>query len=439
MILASRSYREAKTLDPETALRGVFAEATSHIAGNGALSASSRYSWYRAVWYRDNSMGVIALTEYSRFFRDRDPAEAANARKNAAKLLKFLWTTTGKYRSNMQRALEMDPNSDQFRFLKNHVPARVDKRHGGYFETVRNGSYYTDAIEHEADSWLRQHDSMPLLVTATARFVEAFGASSLGLDVLAEISRTLPVAISYMVKTYNTPSANAWELEQGRLHAYTVAANSIGLRHAKTLATSLGVKYDGTLGDLDLKADEIDIFLERTFIRNGIIFRAVDLSGNGKPYSDPVPEPDAAMMLIFNLGKPRITDRVNVESNTIAFMKSNLNGNHPMLRRWPTDVYFDGGPWYLLGLAQAAYEVRRGALGQATERISYADRRMSRSGEFVLPEQENMHVANRNEDPDKYLKANDGLPIQALRWSQWEYIRARIALEDALSSLERPS
>ena len=63
MMLASRTSRRHKMLDPETALRGVFAEATSHIAGNGALSASSRYDWYRAVWYRDNSMGVIALTE----------------------------------------------------------------------------------------------------------------------------------------------------------------------------------------------------------------------------------------------------------------------------------------------------------------------------------------------------------------------------------------
>ena len=84
------------------------------------------------------------------------------------------------------------------------------------------------------------------------------------------------------------------------------------------------------------------------------------------------------------------------------------------------------------------FEIRRGRVDSATERIAYADGRMIKAGEFVLPEQDNIHVANRGEDPDMFLKAF-GAPIQALRWSQWEYLRARIALERTIEPDVKPA
>ncbi len=403
-----------------------------HIGENGHTKASLTYEWYGATWFRDASMVVLGLADTAEIFRNVDKSISDEAQRAASSVLDFLWSSIANHKENMCRSLSLDPKSEEFKKLRNHLPARLGPD-GRYFQAaLKHGELYNDNIEDGRDSWLRQYDSVPLAVIATEKFVGAFGADALNDETKAKIKSVIDDSISYMVKTYRTPCANAWELDWGEVHAYNLAATSRGIRSALYLAQRLGIKL--ATANIEQKADEIDLFLEKTLVRNGVLYKSTKSLRGEDVAPQPNCEVDASEIFIFSIFKPNLSD--GIEEKTLKAMEKQLFDGNVLPLRYLGDEYFTGGRWLLLGLAFAKYYSEHGRTGDAERIIKYVEDKYMQKG-HMLPEQEIVNPASTNNDPDHYLERNGGSPISDLGWSESEYLRASAAYYKAVNSNAR--
>ncbi len=401
-----------------------------HVDGSGFMKASTTYEWYSPAWFRDSAMVAISLVDAAKYLSDHGhPSEADEAKSLAKSIITFMWSAIGSSSDNMRRGIASSLDDNEFKKLKNHVPARVGGD-GSYFSGVVKGSAHSDATERDKDSWLRQYDSVPLVLIATERFVDEFGAASLG-DARGQASGLLTLSLEYMLKFYKTECSNAWETENDKLHAYSVSSISRGVRAAKALAAKLGVGIPAALYrayDSELNHEGIDRFLDRLFVRDCVLYRAKRVfSQNGGFESDPIMELDAAEIFVFTMFKPHLQDYDQVERRTIEAMEAELFAGNVLPVRYLGDTYFDGGRWLLLGLEFASYHAGRGELPEAWRVIDYIRHKYLDGGGGSLPEQEIVNPESPGRDPERYLDKNGGAPISDLAWSEAFYIRAVIA------------
>ncbi len=401
-------------------ISGELSQLVKHVDDSGFTRASLTYAWYHAHWFRDAAMAVHALTDTADFFNGSNNRKAKLAQDAAGRIINFTWDTIAKYKDGINNALSLDPESEEFKLLKNHLPARVSK-YGNYFACIRDGRPYTDQIEDDKDSWLRQYDSIPLSIIATEKFINSFGISALSQKTKSNIKGMLRASIKYMLKTYNAPGANAWELDWDEVHAYTAASISKGLRSAADIADRLGV-YIGDLGDLQEKADGIDRFIEKSFVREGVLYKSAKATGNGTT-AEPNLSVDSSEIFIFSMFRPKLSKEV--EENTVRAMEKELFDGNVLPIRYQKDPYFFGGRWLLLGLEFARYYSRNGRQEDAKRILDYVNEKYIKQ-DFSLPEQELVNPANLD-DPDHYFERNGSSMIRELGWSEAEYLRAAIA------------
>ena len=409
-------------------MAGTLSHLVKHIGENGHTKASLTYEWYSATWFRDASMVVLGLADTAEIFRNVDKSRSREAQSAASSVLGFMWSSIARHKENIGRSLALDQKSEEFKQLRNHLPARLGPE-GKYFEaTLKHGESYNDNIEDGRDSWLRQYDSVPLAIIATERFVDAFGTGALNTQTKAKIKSMLNDSMSYMIKTYRTPCANAWELDWDEVHSYDLAATSRGIRSAFSLAQKLGIKLD--VANPEQKADEIDLFLEKTFARDGVLYKSVKSMGGEEVAPEPNREVDASEIFIFSIFKPNLSD--GIEEKTLKEMEKQLFGVNALPLRYLGDEYFTGGRWLLLGLAFAKYYSEHDRAGDAERIIKYVEDKYMQKG-YMLPEQEIVNPASPNGDPDHYLEMNGGSPISDLGWSESEYLRASVAYYRAVN------
>ncbi len=427
----------------------------SHVESDGYMVASNTHAPYGACWFRDTSFCAMALARIASHLSSDDETRQ-KAMRSALTMLRFMWGAAGGYAGALEAGGEADLRDDVFKTLRNHLPARVGNG-GGYFKTtLEDGSRIDDSAQHMEDSWLRQYDSVPLLLLATAEVAELAGTlHGTGAD-----SRMLNLMARYMAHTYITPCANAWESETDKLHAYSVAAVAAGLRHGARIASWLGA--DSCRGEMLRAAAGADAFLERFFVREGILYRCkpvFDSCGNGFA-DEPVREPDAALIFVFSRFKPRITSYDAVRRATLAYLDGALFGGEALPIRFLHDTYFDGYRWPMLGLEFARHYAETGDIARAGAIIRYVERRymsaqardevereiaeyMRRhypwarfrpngdAGAAMLPEGELINTAHPGRDAEQFL-ARHGGPIRNLAWSWAAYAEACIALYEAM-------
>lgn len=411
------------------AMAGTLSQLVKHIGDNGHTKASLTYPWYGACWFRDSSMLVLGLVDASEVFQDLDKNRSLEAQNAASSILNFMWSSIDKHKENIRRSLTLDTKSEEFKLLRNHLPARLNA-HGGYFGPILHlDNLYGDKMEDAKDSWLRQYDSVSLAIIATERFVDAFGPDALNAQTKRRIKSMLNDSISYMLKTYRTPCANVWELDWDEVHSYNLAATSRGIRSASSLAEKLGIAVK--TADLEQKAGEIDRFLERVFVRGGILYKSAKSLGAEDVASEPNFNVDASEIFIFSVFKPNLS--LGIEERTIKVIEEQLFDGNVLPLRYLGDEYFTGGRWLLLGLAFAKYYSEHGRVNDAQLIIDYIKNKYMLNG-HMLPEQEIVNPACPNKDPDHYLERNGGAPVSDLGWSESEYIRASIAYLKAMNS-----
>ncbi len=425
-------------------LEGVLCHIDKKIDEEGFMKASPTYTWYSAAWFRDSSMTSISMTDTARFVSKYMPDRIdlyETARGSSTRLIKFMWSVVGAKMQNLEMGLATDIRDENFKKLRNHIPARYGKDRG-YFSVEE--LHHTDDTEDSKDSWLRQYDSLPLLLLATERHLKEFGKA--GIEQQLEFLKTNATKfIRYMIKTYKSPCSNAWEIENTKLHSYDVAAIAAGINSAINIAKATDAELDETAIREEIEKSYPggpQAFMKQLFIRDGVLYRAkeekaVDVNGKIIFASEPLKEVESGQIFIFSLFGHDTGE--TIENNTIRKLEEDMfrldkEEQYRLIpKRFKNDTYFGGAPWPLLGAEFAYYYAKRGELEKSGKIIKYIEDNLLSKNDFSIPEQESIDAALLNPDPDNLLKNNGGKPIQDLIWSGAEYLRALTAHAEALA------
>ncbi len=444
----------------------------SQINEKGYMKASPNYKWYVPMWFRDSSFTSISLTHNAKFFELKNDKETADKMKDAsARLLNFMWKAMNNFSENMDRAIEMPLENPSFNIILNHVPARINENYsiGDHRENKEIGSdnplYYSDL---NRSMWLKQFDSVPLLLIATNDYIKNFGADKNLEDSLHKISKLLPKMIEYMNKIYIAPCSNAWEMDTHQIHVYDVAAIYAGMGSAleivkyfkndlkedaieslselKRILNSNSIlecfdeenknKIESSLKKINFfnnneinsvnekkvleYMSNVDKFLKDHFIRNNTLYKAKDVfreDGNFK--NGPIQEVDSEELFVFTrFNPPCITEEI--QKNTMKRIEDELFNNNSLPIRFKGDTYFYGGRWPLLGLEAANWYINNNSPEKAKQIIDYITKKYLMHGEKI-PEQEIVNPASQN-DPDEFYVKNNKKVIEDLIWSESAYV-----------------
>ncbi len=461
-IKKNAAQKEAMSSDieyiKETGLR-VGEYITAQISETGYMKASHNYSFYIPMWFRDSCFTSMILTEASDFYQN-------NAfQHKSASLLNFMWKSSEKFLNNIKRGIEIPLEKPNFFDIINHFPARIGE--DGWYRGHRgmeSDNPFLTSMEHS--NWLRQYDSVPLLIGATAEYIKKFGVKDIE-GSLQYIKDTLPGMIEYMIKIYKTPCSNLWEMDTDKIHSYDVAAIYYGMNSAmeivkyikKDLKNELIEDYDEIkkikskdynslksddkdkikifsekdalcndeainsidLQDIKKKLEEINKFLNDYFIRDGIVYKSKNVFKPDRSgfESEPIKEVDSGQIFIFTKFKPPCVTQ-EVQENTMNKIEKDLFSGNVLPIRFKGDSYFLGGRWPLLGLEAANWYLENGKKENAEKIIDYiTDKYLANSN--AIPEQEIINPASTY-DPADYLSKNNNRPISDLAWSESAYL-----------------
>jgi len=386
--------------------------------GSGYISASSDYKNYDPHWFRDSSWIVVALLKYANFAKNK--VQNADAAKEAAtRIIDFNLKAIDNFSENIRSIKNISFSDPDFFNLSHHLPMRVG----------RSGNFYSEgSIDDSKEigvnrSWVIQYDTIPLVLYSLNEKSKLFGLNGFEIDFLRKHTRDIA---GYMAKVYTTECASAWEIDQGRLHAYDVAAIYAGFESLKELST----KYNIGISPEEIKEIEEKgngqfsggplAFLEKFFVRDNILY------SEKKPFADePLKQVDASEIFIFlNFGiSGSLLGSEEIENSTISKMEKELFDGNILPIRFKGDNYFMGGRWLLLGLAFAEYYLKKELYEKGVAILDYVIDKYNGS----YPEQEIVNPAS-NTDLYGLYKQNGNKPIQNLAWSYAAVITASLEL-----------
>ena len=195
------------------------------------------------MWFRDSSFISISLTHSARHLDETDQKNINIIKNASARLLNSLWKAIDGFSENIDRGIELPLENGAFHNnILNHVPARFNQnykvgwhRHRSDEEMISDNPVLEEKYDLNTSIWLKQYDSVPLLIIATNEYIKNFGIDKNIEKSLHKISKLLPKMIEYMNKVYIAPCSNAWEMDTPQIHAYDVAAIYSGMENALEL------------------------------------------------------------------------------------------------------------------------------------------------------------------------------------------------------------
>lgn len=434
-------------------------KAISHIYDNvepdGFMVAAPDFTWYKLMWFRDSSFVSSSLSyAYKHMAFEKDDNEyALKAREASGRILGKLWDVIDLNGPRMKHAVDCGLESLEFKLLENHVAARF-YHDGNHANVLIDGRHVNDSAElKNPNSWLKQFDSVPLVLFATAEFIRNVGAEHISHGTMEKIGRNLDLACSYIINTYKCPSAGPWEQYPQMLHSYTVASAFAGLKAALEISEATGVPVErGRILDSLYAKDYngIAFFLNKLFVDDGILHKFRPEFG-----TEPVktPKADAASYLVFalfngdgQLFSNEVVEKTvkELENNHVFYSyKSNKFHVDEAPKRYEGDKYFGGSGWLLAEAAEGFLSLKMGRAEEATRKLKDLNMQVSSSiskfGELRLPEQKMLDEEFLNPVRESESDAIGKLPAQDLIWSAGEYLRlASGFLENYYSSKYTP-
>ena len=411
---------------------------TSSIMPDGYVKAATDYTWYKLMWFRDSSMVSSSLSQAASSIKKIGDADLApfaeKAKDGALKILSKHWELMERNKDKLLSAASMPLENYELKKLKNHIPARVDGD-GRLANTEIDGRKINDFAEAEnPNSWLKQFDSVPLVLHATAEFVKAFGIGSLPEGLAESIRKNIGVMADYIINVYKCPCADVWEQNPHMLHSYDIGAAYAGLNSVLYLGSELGI---------DINADKISQeiysstglinFMNEFFVKDGVLRKYRE---EFKPDVAENPKVDASAYLLFALFDP---EHALVNEKVYAKTMEALRRNHVFWssdgkrvydsafpKRYEGDRYFGGSGWILLAAAEAYLNAKNGDPSKAEYILKSIESLIPESG-FSLPEQEPMDEELLNPQREGENDAPGKKPAMDLIWSAAEYIRAATA------------
>ncbi|MCL4391035.1 MAG: hypothetical protein QXJ35_02865 [Candidatus Micrarchaeaceae archaeon] len=418
----SRGYRSLRT-DGE-GLTEQAKEAAKYliaqVSGNGFISASSDYGWYKPHWFRDSSFIAMSLLGASSIMSSKDAETAASAKDAADRIIRFNIGAAEKYMPSLRSSLDIPfEDINRFKSMDVHMPARVDPNANLFKGRV--GNTEIDDTNNDWNKWLIQYDTLPLILLSLERKSMLFGLDINEKDFL---SRNAEDIARYLGKAYLTPSSDAWEVDTEYLHSYDIAA----IYKAKEILK--GFSADGTIGITAANIEHIFNSLYnggmqqamRDMVKGGVLY------SRRRPFSDPDVAAGVDFEELFIFTRFGITDRElgdGVERRTIEEIERKLFNGHDIAVRNLHDTYFCGGRWLISGYEMAIYMHRLGAHDAAEEKVKRINEKYSEG----MPEQVIEDPAT-GIDEGNYLALNGGRPIQRLNWSYASMIDSVVELND---------
>ncbi|MCL4389165.1 MAG: hypothetical protein M1528_01000 [Candidatus Marsarchaeota archaeon] len=405
-----------------------------HIQENGYMPASLTYDWYKPCWFRDSSMVAMSLVEAAKHLsllrQDHLQHTKETALNAVRRQLGFLWGSFNNFIENVQIGLSL-PIEDDSKFLRldAHLPARVGNN-GRLYSGHAWGQPVSDTVDN--GTWLRQYDSLPLLLMATRDYISAFGIEGIETPIRT-IRDNMKLIMDYMAKVYKSPSSSIWEIDPHQLHSTTLAAIYRGFASAIEISHKLDIEVPPWRME---RLSRMDKFISDFFVKHNMLFKSKNVWKPDRSgfESEPVNELDASSIFVFTKFRPpSVTAEIeaktmNAIDNTL-FRGIRLPIHHYLPIRFLGDTYFYGGRWLLLGLEAAKYYMRNGNTEKAQRIISYVGSRYTANGNVMLPEQEIVDPAS-DCDPDNYYKRNGCSVIKDLAWSEAAHLSALVDLNN---------
>ncbi len=411
---------------------------TSNIMPDGYVRAATDYTWYKLMWFRDSAMVSSSLSQVAASIKRLRDAElmpfAEKAMDGALKILLRQWDLVGRNIETLRSTSTMRLEDFEFKRLKNHIPARIDGN-GRLANVEIDGRQINDLAEAEnPNSWLKQFDSVPLILYATSEFLKAFGAEFLPDSLVGSIRSNIGVLVDYIINTYKCPCADIWEQNPHMLHSYDIAAAYAGLNSILYLSSELGADIaEGRIRQEIYGATGLINFMNEFFVKDGILRKYREEFGSD---AEENPKVDAAAYLLFALFDP---EHALIGENVYLKTMEALEGNHIFRskdgkkvyesvfpKRYEGDKYFGGAGWILLAAAEAYLNSKNGNPSQAENILESIEKLIPEYG-FSLPEQEPIDEELLNPLREGENDAIGKKPAMDLIWSAAEYIRAATA------------
>lgn len=341
---------------------------------NGGFLASTTYIPYRKVWLRDHALSTLSLLLHG---------------EDVTREISWLKTILSKEVPKVKLILEIPKESPDF--LDQNIHPRA--RYTPYFEPIR-------------EPWSeRQYDGVALAY-GTILFFENLKHE----QVLSEETKDL--YDKYLMKVYNTPCADLWEMHDDHIHAETLGSIYWAMEHRITQLKGL---KRARLVDFLMHLKEVILGFES----KGVIMKMKkDLKSKPKGL-------DASVILLFTFF--RVIDHEDLLHSTLLELYEKLSPDGLGLRRFiideELDEYFGGGVWYILNFWAAEAFVMLKEKEKAKTLLFYRFR-------FPLPEQlidDNLIFSPKGKSYwlKKSAVENEGIPgpAEPLTWSNAEFLR----------------
>lgn len=343
---------------------------------NGGFLASPTYKPYQKVWLRDHSFITLALMEFG---------------VDVTKEIKWLKTILELEQNKIRVILEKNKNDTDFLDQELHPRAR-----------------YSPNFKKYNDPWSeRQYDGISLAYATVLKYEMLKNEQVLKGELKSLYDE-------YFFKVYDTPCADAWEMHEEYLHAYTLGAIYYSLNVRKDQLRRLPAKHVEYSNFLEHLHDEI-----LKFEKNGVILKMK------RSFRDEPAGIDASNLLLFTFFD--VIKDLDLLETSLRGIYNELSPDGLGLRRFvintEKDVYFGGGVWFILNYWAAEAFLKLKNKRMAVELMKYRYR-------FPLPEQiidDNLIFSKEGKTfwIEKSKLENDGIPGPAdpLTWSNSEFLR----------------
>ncbi len=298
-------------------------------AASGAYIASPNLPAYRYCWFRDGAFIAYAM-------------DLAGEKASASRFHTWSAAVINSRRATVERAI-----------------AKASKNEPLYDTDILHTRYTPEGREGSLEEWPNyQLDGLGTWLWALRQHLAVAGT-----DLPAGWQAAARSAAAYLAALWRYPCYDCWEEFPGQVHISTLAAIYGGLEACQEMG----------LGDYRLTLEEIRSCVEGKGTLDGVFVKAIGRS-----------DVDASLLALA-------TPYTLVEASdtrmqkTVARIETELRSDGGGLHRYPTDTYYGGGEWVLLGAWLGWYYLQAGEGQKAGALLHWVESQADGLG--FLPEQ----------------------------------------------------
>jgi GH15 family glucan-1,4-alpha-glucosidase len=308
----------------------------THQEETGAFYACPNFNTYHYCWFRDGSFSAVALSKFG-------------YPKQAEKFFQWGAGVVLRYQQKIKKCIEIANNGRDL-----------------VASECFHSRFTVEGTEVPGNWGHNQLDGLGTWLWALAEFRR----DHFSLPLSDEIIQAASLVKDYLVALWKYPCSDCWEENEDKLHTYTLAAISAGLR-----------AYSDLFSDPDAadSAEQVKRFILMNCVREGAFVKSIPSNIKG---SKLLPGVDANLVALCE--PYGIVDwKDELFQKTLKKIESELLT--PGLHRYRGDTYYGSGEWVLLTDWLGWAYARNGQTEKARKLLEWTHQQASAEG--YLPEQ----------------------------------------------------